>query len=238
MGIELTETEEFRPVSLNEYLFGTPVQQQSDSFVELAYRKSMWLVGGYGCGKTVLSQTVARMECVRQDLSTFYCGKGLDALGLLTKAGEMPRFAAFVISDFTLTFGMGIELDSESIKGLLGVDEVCEHRARYYPAKWPAERMRIFSVNAGKPGEANPMGWWFRYNSMNAISCMIAGDREGFDACSDDSKAMCRRVVVFPLLSRNIIGIDVAKAQQGAAQRAGVRRNRLRDFVSSNISKV
>jgi hypothetical protein len=49
---------------------------------------------------------------------------------------------------------------------------------------------------------------------------------------------MCRRVVVFPLLSRNIIGIDVAKAQQGAAQRAGVRRNRLRDFVSSNISKV
>ena len=148
--------------------------------MELVYRKSVHFVGGNGGGKTILCQALARRECVRQDTKLWYDGKGnFDGLGLLTREGYMLQFGAMVMGDFSFTFGQRELLHREEIKGILQTEEQCEHKARYFNGRWPEERARMFSMNAGQHEDGTTdHGAWFAQQGLTGLALLARGDEE------------------------------------------------------------
>lgn len=225
--------------SLQDVLFGRPGED-----VELCYRRSIWFIGGSGKGKSTLSDAIGRLECVRQGLQLYFSGKGLDGLRMFTKQGYMQQFAAFVISDFTFSFGLNLRMDEASIKSLLGTEEAVEHQARYFPARWPAERLRIFSVNTGKKlntdgvevDEIDYGNFFFNHRCLHGVGFLANKDMEALQRCSDDQLSFCRRVILFRLSPENTIKPISKDCHAMSVARAQERRERYHAFLAANCS--
>jgi hypothetical protein len=140
---------------------------------------------------------------------------------MLTKEGLMNQFGAFCMGDFTYTVGQRETLDAESIKGLLQTEEQCEHKARYYNGRWPAERVRMFSMNAGMNEDGTT-----DYGSTLLLQglvgpAMMARDRlQDLLAADDHVRAMARRVLVCRMPDAPIHkGAVDSKAEERAKER-------------------
>ena len=207
---------------------GTPMDR-----IELCYKKSVWFVGGAGGGKTLMCQALARRECVRQAAEMFFDGKGnMDGFGTLTKEGYMSQFGAFVMGDFKFTFGQREVLDYECIKNILQTEVQCEHAARYYNGRWPAEVVRMFSVNAGTNPNTKEVdyGDWFDKQDLAGLAMLARGEEDNLRLPGHDQERAGARRVLIACMPDDFVEIDEAVVNADAIERAQIRRDRQAKF--------
>lgn len=221
----ITPAKKLEELTLDE-VFNKRQAQDIDE-IELCYQKSIWFLAGSGQGKTQLSRALARRECIRQGLATYFDGKGnFDGFGLLTKEGHMANFAAFVLGDFTFTYGQRERLDMESIKAIIRTGEQAEHRARYYNGKWPAERVRLFSLNATDLDT----GGRFLDNGLLGLAALAHYDQEAIDKLSDDQYAIARACVICVVPDKLMLVNVASQPDDERMIRARQRRERQRAY--------
>lgn len=168
----------------------------------LCMRKALVMVGAAGDGKTSLLKALCRLFCRRKGLDFYGCAKALDPLGLVTRAGDTGKLAAFLFHDLDLKANRGQWLSEEHMKGLLDTNESGAFDCRYAEAILPAHHPRMFAVNS----QSGPDGW-FRRQGLDVLAEMTLGNWEEVKKSSEHAKAIARRCCI-AIVSREQIGLN------------------------------
>ena len=177
-------------------------------------RKTAFLVGAAGCGKTTLHKSVAQVFCARTGLARFFCGKALDPIGIMTKHGETAGMSCFMWSDVDMKSCNNVRLDTESVKNILAVDdEASSYPARYHVAVLPRFKPRIFSVNTSLyPDGSVNHGFWFDCNGMDYVGMLARREQSAILAAGDEAISFVRRAIIF-FPTRELIGLNRANIE-------------------------
>jgi hypothetical protein len=173
-----------------------------DQFVNTRMHKlrAAFLVGESEIGKSALQGALGKLFCIRTGSSFYILSKGLDALGLATRSGELARAGAICLHDFELHSDREIPLSGEEVKGLGSVYEQATFRARYHPAILPKYVPRLMSVNAGLHADGSvDWGMWFTHNNARALGHLAREDVGSLSRMDDNMQAIARRPVIFKI---------------------------------------
>jgi hypothetical protein len=173
-----------------------------DQFVNTRLHKlrAAFFVGESEIGKSALQGALGKLFCIRTGSSFYILSKGLDALGLATRSGELVRAGAICLHDFELHSDREVALSIEEVKGLGSVYEQATFRARYHPAILPKYVPRLMSVNAGMHADGTvDWGSWFSRNNIRALAYLAREDVGGLSRLDDDMQAIVRRPVIFKI---------------------------------------
>ena len=128
------------------------------------------IIGEGGKGKSKLLHALAQEVCIGEGKTSYLFGKNLDALGILSYAGEVRRAAAVCLTDCNLKVARGGSLSSESLKSLLDVVEGGSlPDTRYRPAQFPPGLVRMLAYN----GNARGYGDFFINNGQAGLGYAI-----------------------------------------------------------------
>jgi hypothetical protein len=173
-----------------------------DHFVNTRMHKlrAAYFIGESEIGKSALQGALGKLFCIRTGSPFYILSKGLDALGLATRSGELARAGAICLHDFELHSDREVTLSSEEVKGIGSVYEQATFRARYHPAILPKYVPRLMSVNAGVHADGSiDWGAWFTRNNARALGDLAREDTDSLSRLDDDMQAIVRRPVIFKI---------------------------------------
>ena len=165
---------------------------------EIHMRKSAWLVGRSGAGKSTMQGAWGRMFCRRRNKLVYFDGKSIDPIGLLTKDGQMDSFGALMLADFNMRSLMDRCIDDEGKKSLFQVDEAGHLPCRYHQAILPKYTPRVFSCNTDvdEYGRFN-VAHYFEENHLQGLAALARQDMPAMKRAGDNQVAISRRCVAF-----------------------------------------
>ncbi len=131
---------------------------------------TLLITGSGGRGKSRLMHSLAQELCIAYGKSSYIYGKSIDALGILSYAGEVRKAAVLMLTDFDLKIARGGALGSEALKSILDVVEGGSVQdTRYRPAVFPPSLPRIIAVNENE----DTAGEWFTHNGQVGIGMLM-----------------------------------------------------------------
>ena len=146
---------------------------------------------------------MAQELCIAYEKESYIYGKSVDALGILSYAGEIRRAAVLMLTDFNLKMARGGSLGGEAAKSLFDVIEGGSIQdTRYRPALFPPSLPRVIAVNDNEQSAGN----WFMQNELYGIGMALQrlADRSvpdpvafaatGMKEMNADQQATARRV--------------------------------------------
>ena len=121
--------------------------------------------------------------------------------------------SCFCVTDFNMKSLKDDWLDEESIKGVIDPSEPGSYPARYHVAQLPVHKARMFAVNAGKQNGTTDFGWWFDTQpNCEALGMLARGLADEIRDLPDSAQAVARRTVIFRIVDRGQIGLNVKHA--------------------------
>jgi hypothetical protein len=131
---------------------------------------SLVLLGEAAAGKSRLLQMLAQEVCIALNGTTYIYGKSVDLLGVLSHTGTVRQASVLALTDVELAASRGKNLASESLKGLLDVDEGGSLKDTIWrAAQLPGGMARIFARN----GSEARYGSWFGRHEQLGLAHMI-----------------------------------------------------------------
>ena len=106
--------------------------------VRFALKRSVWLVGPMGIGKSTLQCVWARFWCRSCGKTSFIEGKSIDPIGILSKDNTIENIGAMILCDFNFKTMMDTSLNELELLSLFGVDEPGAIKARFGDAISPS----------------------------------------------------------------------------------------------------
>ena len=201
-------------------------------------RCSLLMFGEAEVGKSKLAHLCAQEMCIAKGADRYVFTKAVDALGVLTHAGDLRQSGAICLMDFKFQASRGKLLKEEDFKSLYDVEEGGSIKdTRYKPERLPAGVPTIMGLN-GSPGS---FGKWFReheqYNMsmwLDALQALPGETRRAYkdrltnlvSGFSADEQAMCRRVAIAIPSSPLVTEGFVARLEQDSRTAAAVHRQR------------
>jgi len=163
---------------------------------------ALLLLGEGGKGKSKLMHTLAQEVCIAYDKPSYLYGKNVDALGILSYAGEVRKAAVLMLTDCDLKIARGGNMGSEALKSLLDVTEGGSIQdTRYRPASFPPGLVRILAFNGDAKGYGDFFTKYEQYGIAAAIQALSEEDGEEKATkvmlnLSSDDQAAARRVSI------------------------------------------
>jgi hypothetical protein len=193
----------------------------------LCREKMAIFLGTERTGKSELQHAIGRHMCRRSfsngivEKSTYYYSSALDPLGVLSREGALDTCSSIHLKDSDLVVLMNSTLTKEELKDVVCTKEAASHRARYFPAVWPARAVRTASWNTGKTFEGEvDWGYCLRSVGLSMLQPMLD---DAVEECtskilqrSSDDKAIISRVVIFKVTEKLYVP-KVSEQSQAAA---------------------
>ena len=176
----------------------------------LELKRSAWIIGPAGIGKSTLQKHWARFWCRSAKKAKFIEGKSIDPLGILSKDGKMNDYGALCLSDFELRTLQDHVMTKEEQTSLLSVFENGAVVARYGDAIFPKDLPRTFSVNLGEDmitGVKNDPGGFFDCK-MDGVANLVRKQEARIKNLVDRELALVRRCAVFVLTEDMNLHVD------------------------------
>ena len=173
-----------------------------DYTVDLALKRSAWLIGPSGIGKSTLQAVWARFWCRSCLKPSFLYGKHIDPIGVLSKDNKIDCVGAMCLADFNFKTLADTPLDHEDMLSLCGVFETGSITARYGCAMFPKHLRRVFSGNLGKnvgTRAPDPGHIFEKEGCARALAYLARGEEQKLKDGDDQMDALARRSVIFVL---------------------------------------
>ena len=172
-------------------------------------RRSLWIIGGAGSGKSLFQQALGRFFCRCNQAELYIFTKTIDALGLLSMANEVDNKGHIAFSDIAMKSLMNSTLDDRDKINLFSTEEDCSAPARYHPFLCGAGMTKSFSANKGVKDD--DFGSYFLEQGLPSLAAMAEQDMAYLQQTGDVGKAIARRVLL--LLVKPEMDFGISKEQ-------------------------